>query len=173
MAIPRRVAFVRAIMIGREGLQREVVLDLFREAGAIEPRNHLATGNISFAAVAADIPAITAFVEAGIVAIVGRPKPRCSCGRSITCNGSWLTTRSTDEPAVRSCSCLPERRASSSHWSRERASLRCSRRTAPSCSLSAAPGEAPGGLIERALGVSVTVRAWSTIAKIVAAHERS
>ena len=54
MAIPRRVAFIRAIMIGREGLHREVVLDLFREAGAIQPRNHLATGNVSFTALAAD-----------------------------------------------------------------------------------------------------------------------
>ncbi len=173
MAIPRRIAFVRAIMIGREGLHREVVLGLFRDAGAIEPRNHLATGNISFTALSDDISTITGHVEAGIASIVGRPKP--------------IFVRALDhlEGLV---SADPFRDAPDGGADREVIFLpaKPSRIELPLLSRSGCtsvfasngtelfavghPGEGPGALVERALGAPVTVRAWSTIQKIVAAH---
>jgi uncharacterized protein (DUF1697 family) len=173
VAIPRRVAFVRAIMIGRDGLHRELVLDLFRDAGAIEPRNHLATGNISFTALSADIPAIAARVEACIEAIVGRPKP--------------LYVRALDH-LQRLVADDPFRDAPFESADREVVFLppdplrpdlplvsrsgRTSVFASNGSELFAVcqPDEGPGALAERALGAPVTVRAWSTIQKIVAAH---
>jgi uncharacterized protein (DUF1697 family) len=43
------VAFLRNVMIGRANLHAEVLLEIFRNGGALDPRSHLATGNVSFA----------------------------------------------------------------------------------------------------------------------------
>ncbi len=59
-------------MVGREGLHREVILDAFLQAGAADPASHLATGNVSFDADPADIPALTQRAGAGLGAVVGR-----------------------------------------------------------------------------------------------------
>lgn len=169
MPTPRRVAFVRAIMIGREGLDREVVLDLFRAAGAIDPRNHLATGNVSFTSLGADLPGIRGHVEAGIEAIVGRPKPifvraldhlerlvdAGPPGGDPACEVVFLPV---DAPAVE----LPLVSRSG------RTSVFASNGT--ELFMTSTPQEAPGALVERVLGRPVTVRAWSTIGKIVAVH---
>lgn len=69
------IAFIRAIMIGREGFDRPVVLDLFRAAGAANPVSYIATGNVSFEAEVGDVATIVATVEAGLEAIAQRPKP--------------------------------------------------------------------------------------------------
>jgi uncharacterized protein (DUF1697 family) len=172
--VERRVAFIRAVMIGRDGLHREVVLDLFREAGAIEPRNHLTTGNVSFSAAGADVARIVGHVERGIEAVTGRSKP--------------LYVRPLDhlERLVRQGP--PGDRPPGDERTLELVFLpagapdvelpirsRTGRTTvfaATGGELWAAtvPDEAPGGFVERALGVPVTVRAWSTIRRIVAAH---
>lgn len=73
-ATAEHVAFIRAIMIGRQGLHREVVLDLFRDAGALDPVSHLATGNVSFRAHPRDLDDIVGHVEEGLEATAGRPK---------------------------------------------------------------------------------------------------
>lgn len=161
-------------MIGREGLHREVVLDLFREIGAIEPRNHLATGNISFTARSADVTAITRHVEAGIAAIVGRPKPLFV--RTLDHLGRLVADdpfRDAPPDGVdREVIFLPPQVPPVALPLRSR-----SGRTAVFASNGSElfaigrPDEGPGALVERALGVAVTVRAWSTIQKIVTAHE--
>lgn len=174
MSIPRRVAFIRAIMIGREGLHREVVLDLFREAGAIDPRNHLATGNVSFAALGANIQPIVSHVEQGIEAIVGRRKPvfvRALDHLERLVHTGPPTSLPFGDPAQLELVILPPDapRPDLPLVSRSGATsvFASTGRELWSVSL---PGDAPGGFVERALGVPVTVRAWSTIQKIVAAH---
>jgi len=44
----RYVALIRNVMIGRAGLDRDALLQIFAGAGAMDPRSHLATGNVSF-----------------------------------------------------------------------------------------------------------------------------
>jgi uncharacterized protein (DUF1697 family) len=178
MPTPRRIAFVRAVMIGREGLHRDVLLDLFRQSGAIDPRNHLTTGNVSFNARAADIGPIVGQVEAGIQRVVGRPTP--------------VFVRALDH-LVGLVERDPFRAAPFAAEQREVVILppRAPEPTLPiespsgGLSVFATNGtelfavsrgvdgrapEAAGGLVQRVLGIGVTVRAWSTIEKIVAAH---
>ncbi|MBT8217684.1 MAG: DUF1697 domain-containing protein [Acidimicrobiia bacterium] len=66
----RRVAFVRNIMVGREGLSRERLLDCFAEAGARDARSHISTGNVTF--FADDARAVADGAEAAIARIIGR-----------------------------------------------------------------------------------------------------
>ncbi len=62
-------------MIGREGLHRTVLLDLFERAGAGAPRSYISTGNVTFAAHRGELDHITRTVEHGIQQIIGRHEP--------------------------------------------------------------------------------------------------
>lgn len=75
MDATRFVAFVRAVMIGREGLHREVLLEMFSRAGAVEPVSYLATGNVSFAVEPDRVDRVVASVEADLEVLLGRPTP--------------------------------------------------------------------------------------------------
>lgn len=67
----RWVAFVRNVMVGREGLDRERLLDVARRAGGEDVRSHITTGNLTFTAV--DAPGTLARqLEDGVSAIIGR-----------------------------------------------------------------------------------------------------
>ncbi len=68
----RQVGFIRAVMVGREGLHREVILDIFRRAGAGDPRSHLATGNVSFDLRPAELPSFVEVVDERLTGVVGR-----------------------------------------------------------------------------------------------------
>ena len=46
--MPRQAAFVRNVMIGREGLHRQVLLDVVERAGGRAPRSYISTGNVTF-----------------------------------------------------------------------------------------------------------------------------
>lgn len=70
---PIHVAFVRAVMIGREGLHRTVLLDMFERAGATEATSYISTGNVSFRA--DDAAAVSAAVEADLHELLGRETP--------------------------------------------------------------------------------------------------
>jgi uncharacterized protein (DUF1697 family) len=70
----RRVAFVRNVMIGREGLTRDVLLRVFLDAGADAPVSHLATGNVSFG-LAGPCEHLREAVESGLARVLGRPEP--------------------------------------------------------------------------------------------------
>jgi uncharacterized protein (DUF1697 family) len=72
-AMPRQVAFIRAVMLGRQGLSRELVLQAFVESGAGDPRSCLATGNVSFDADA--LSDLTSLVERAITKTLGRHEP--------------------------------------------------------------------------------------------------
>lgn len=69
------VAFVRAVMIGREGLHREVLLEMFGRAGAADATSYISTGNVSFTAAPGRLDEIVASVEAELGALLGRPTP--------------------------------------------------------------------------------------------------
>lgn len=68
------VAFIRAVMLGRGGVDREALIDAFMRAGAISARSHIATGNVTFDASSESAEAITAAVEADLVSMAGTPK---------------------------------------------------------------------------------------------------
>lgn len=69
----RHVGLVRAVMQGREGLTRGVLLQAVEDAGGRGPRTHRSTGNVSFTA--ADGVAVCAAVSAQLGDLLGRPTP--------------------------------------------------------------------------------------------------
>jgi uncharacterized protein (DUF1697 family) len=69
------VGLIRNVMIGREGLHREVLLALLTAAGATDPRSHLATGNVTFAAEPADIERVHRALETGLAEVIQRREP--------------------------------------------------------------------------------------------------
>lgn len=69
----RHVGLVRAVMQGREGLTREVLLAAVQDAGGGAPRTHRSTGNVSFTA--ADGRAVCAALSARLGVLLGRPTP--------------------------------------------------------------------------------------------------
>jgi len=61
-------------MVGREGLTREVLVGIFAEAGAEDPKSHLATGNVTFAGLEAT-SGLVERVERAIAVVIGRTEP--------------------------------------------------------------------------------------------------
>ena len=70
--VERHAGFVRAVMLGRDGLHRSVLLAAFLDAGAVQPRSYLTTGNVTFAAARSSIDTIRRSVEEQLEAVVGR-----------------------------------------------------------------------------------------------------
>jgi uncharacterized protein (DUF1697 family) len=71
----RQVAFIRNVMIGRAGLSRDVLLSIFADAGAVDSRSHLATGNVSFDWPGGEIAVLIEETQAGIERTMGRFEP--------------------------------------------------------------------------------------------------
>jgi uncharacterized protein (DUF1697 family) len=71
----RYVGLVRNVMIGREGLHREVLLGLLDAAGGRDARSHLATGNLTFDAAPSRVDAVVRRLEDGIAGVIGRREP--------------------------------------------------------------------------------------------------
>jgi uncharacterized protein (DUF1697 family) len=69
---PRFAAFVRNIMVGRNGLSADVLRQIVRDAGGREPRSHLATGNLTFTAPAGSLEEIRTSIEDSIESVLGR-----------------------------------------------------------------------------------------------------
>jgi len=68
----RWMGLVRNVMLGREGLDRELLLRLTRDAGGGEPRSFLTTGNLTFTAEPDDLDDVVTGLEAGIAGVLGR-----------------------------------------------------------------------------------------------------
>lgn len=62
-------------MIGREGLHRRVLLDLFDRAGASDAVSHITTGNVSFRAEPREVARIVSTVEHDLEQLLGRETP--------------------------------------------------------------------------------------------------
>jgi len=73
-SVPRSVAFVRNVMVGRGGLTRDVLVGIFADAGADRPVSHLATGNVSFGDTG-DATDLGEHVERAIASVIGRHEP--------------------------------------------------------------------------------------------------
>ncbi len=72
---PRYVAFIRNVMIGRAGLHRDLLLRIFIDAGATDPRSHLATGNVSFGSDRDEMTDLIDAAQARIAQTMGRFEP--------------------------------------------------------------------------------------------------
>lgn len=75
MALATYVGFVRAVMQGRDGLHRDVVLDIVGSSGGANPATYLTTGNVSFDVEPDDVDRVVAEIESGIEQVVQRPTP--------------------------------------------------------------------------------------------------
>jgi uncharacterized protein (DUF1697 family) len=69
------VAFVRAVMIGREGLDRTVLLDMFGRAGASDAVSYISTGNVSFRCSDDALGDVVEHVERELHELLARPTP--------------------------------------------------------------------------------------------------
>jgi uncharacterized protein (DUF1697 family) len=170
----RWVAFVRNVMVGREGLDRERLLDVARRAGGEDVRSHITTGNLTFTA--ADAPdSLARQLEDGVSAIIGRRE--MVAVRPLEWVRELVATK-------------PFEGLDAGAWSTEVALLR---HDAPALELSAL-GDAertvvvrvldrevlaarprdggrrphPNTLAERASGRPATSRAWSTLERVAA-----
>jgi uncharacterized protein (DUF1697 family) len=68
----RWVALIRNVMVGREGLHRDTLLALAREAGGTNVLSHLATGNLTFTADEITPGILADCLEAGVQRVLGR-----------------------------------------------------------------------------------------------------
>ena len=71
----RFVGLVRNVMLGREGLHRNVLLALLDAAGGRSGVSCPTTGNLVFDAAPAQLDAVVQRLEAGIAAVIGRREP--------------------------------------------------------------------------------------------------
>lgn len=170
------VGFVRAVMIGREGLHRQVLLDIVEAAGGADGVSYISTGNVSFELDERHLDAAVGQIEHGISAVVGRPTPVFvrSIGELAAIVESRPFDRSPFDDALDSVVIMFRDRVP--------AALDLPVRSARGdwVVFGAGPREvyavvrdvdgrrqAPGGVVERLAGEQTTSRAWSTIDRIV------
>jgi uncharacterized protein (DUF1697 family) len=68
----RWAGMVRNVMLGREGLSRDVLLDVVRTAGGMTARSYLTTGNVTFSAARGDLDGVVEGIESAIEQVLGR-----------------------------------------------------------------------------------------------------
>ena len=68
----RWVGFVRTVMVGREGLTRDVLLGLVADVGGTGPRSHRSTGNVTFDLPTQELDHLVEGLESGIAGVLGR-----------------------------------------------------------------------------------------------------
>jgi len=170
------VGFVRAVMIGRDGLHREVLLDLLERAGGADVASHLTTGNVSFRADIDAVDDVVGRIEAGIERVVGRPTPvfvRSVDHLEALVAQAPFDRAPHDEPLARLVTMVRDTvpdgfevpivspRGDYQVFAVEGGEI---------FSITVDTGgrvQDPGGLIERLAGEPVTTRAWRTIERIV------
>ena len=171
------VGFVRAVMLGRAGLHRQVLLDIVEEAGGWEAASYITTGNVSFRCEPDRLDEVVVAIEHGIERVVERPTP--------------VMVRPLDHlvalVAARPFSAAPhpDPKAKLVGFVRARISAELDLPIdSPNGDFSvfAVDGgeifsitidtggrvQDPGGLIERLVGEPLTTRAWGTVERIVA-----
>lgn len=68
------IGFVRNVMVGRQGLTRDVLITAFLDAGAEQPTSHLTTGNVAFTSTGSP-EAIGRQVQDALAQVLGRSEP--------------------------------------------------------------------------------------------------
>ena len=178
MATGTFVAFVRAVMIGREGLHRQVLLDMFARAGATDAVSYISTGNVSFSADAIAVATIVDRVEADLEQLLGRPTPlfvrSCDVLVELVAGDPFANAPFDDvyarlvtffRTAIPASIVLPLR-APNGDWevfAGGRGEVFSVTRAWPD-----RQPQDPGGVIQRTAGEPVTTRALATIERIVA-----
>ena len=170
----RHVAFIRNVMIGRDGLTREVLVKAVDDAGGLDPRSYLSTGNVSFTAPAKTLPALERRLETSITAIRGQNEPifiRSIAYLTELADGVWFPD--TIDVHERCVTFLPPH----SHWtstlpvSSRRGDVTLVATTGSEVfSVTRLVGGRPGTagpMIEKDLGAAVTTRNWNTISRIL------
>lgn len=177
MSLRTYVGFVRAVMIGRDGLHRSVLLDLVGAAGGVDPVSYLTTGNVSFRAEPDAVDGVVRELEAGFSAVVGRATPVIP--RTLDHLEELVERAPFDEPphdAPIARLVTMARHELDADIELPIMSPRGGYRAfevegGDVFSITIDTGgrvQDPGGLIERTVGVPVTTRAWGTIERIVA-----
>jgi uncharacterized protein (DUF1697 family) len=80
------------VMLGREGLHRDVLLRPVDAAGGRSAASHLATGNLTFDAAPSQLNAVVRRLEDGIAGVIGRPEP------VIVREAAWFRDLVAEEP---------------------------------------------------------------------------
>lgn len=172
----RLVAFIRAVMVGREGLHRQRILDIFDQAGARDPVSHLATGNVSFDLDPTDVDVLAGTVGEAMSQVVGRDIEVFirSLDKLTTVDAAAIYAIAPFEPLQRLVTYFHE---PPDFGSTEIPGLIQKGRTAVLAidgrDVYSAAREldgqigAPGGVLEKLTGQRVTTRGWSTIQKII------
>jgi uncharacterized protein (DUF1697 family) len=174
---PVHVAFIRAVMHGRNGLHRSTLLHLFAAAGAADASTFLTTGNVSFTARPAALRRMVPELEARLARVTGRPTEVFV--RSVA---DLIALRDLDPFAAAPFTVEHERIVSFFAgavppvdlpiWSpsRDVSVFGAARRELFSVAVKYPDGTSrgSGGIVERATGARVTSRAWSTVERILA-----
>lgn len=66
------IAFIRNVMIGREGLLQKTLINIFEMAGCLNVKSYLSTGNVSFNYFGGNIQLLAKNLESEIEKIIGR-----------------------------------------------------------------------------------------------------
>ena len=175
----RHAAFIRNVMIGREGLDREVLLDIVEQAGATAPRSYISTGNVTFSAVPSEIHQIKTRIEADIVAVIKRHE--AVFVRSILELESMVSSDPFTERALE----VHDRYVSFTHkpidpaievpFESGRGDIvafdRTVREVFSVTRLVEGRATGPGPFIEKKIGQPITTRNWNTIVRVVSQPE--
>jgi uncharacterized protein (DUF1697 family) len=165
-------------MIGRSGLHRDVLLRIFADAGAIDPRSHLATGNVSFGWEEGPLSALVDTTQDGIAHTMGRFEPvfvrSVSALRTSVQSLPFRTTPIRD--VGHRCVTFTETSAALELpivSPREDAYIfACDGRDIMSVTrIVDGRGGDINRMIEKALSCAATTRNWNTIERIVKLHE--
>ena len=170
------MAFVRNIMVGRNGLTADVLCQMVAAAGGLEPRSHLATGNLTFTASASSLLSIATGIEDSIEAVLGRREDvlvRPVEALATAVRSDPFAAIVDDHVYERCVSFLPDgppvdlrlpietRRGDSVLFGRLSADVLSITRL-----VGGRPGQ-PGKYLETTTGLRVTTRNWNTIERIV------
>ena len=176
VAVQRFAGFVRNVMIGRNGLSAEVLLELVARAGGHEPRSHLATGNLTFSASPELLEVIRAGIEDSVELVLGRRENvfiRSVASLASAVRSDPFAEMMADDVYERCVTFVPaEPRASLSlPMQTPRGDVvlfdcRAGGVLSITRLISGRPGQ-PGRFLESTLGLRVTTRNWNTIERIV------
>lgn len=163
-------------MIGREGLHRDVLLDIVERSGGRGPASYLATGNVSFDLGPGELPAAVEAIETGIEQVVGRETPvfvRTLDRLVELIESDPFDSSPYPEPRDRLVTLVRDRvpagfelpivadRGDHHVFATAGAEIFSVTREVDGRT------QSPGGVIERSVGEPVTTRAWGTIERIV------
>lgn len=171
----RFAAFVRAVMIGREGLHRVVLLDLAERAGGGNPVSYISTGNLTVDLDRRDVDRWRAEVEDGIEDVIGRRAEvfvRSIAHLTELAESDPFAASPITDPAERVVSFLSEPLPPDAGPFADAAKgvhVFDVRPTEVFSVNEPVRGRVtgPGGLIEKTLGQRITTRAWGTIDRIL------